>query len=104
MYVELDDDDVDDARIKPEFEKIPAIVYLRLRHLSTSNFKKGDGKIRTFRQELPETPRIFQFNRFGTTNTAKCEDLLRKTGESKCCRCNVLFLTRGYDKRRNGFL
>ena len=76
MYVELYSDDD-----PSQFEDIPAKVYLRLRHLSASYFKDGNGETKEFRQKLV-SERTFHFSRFEITDTDECNER-KKKGESK---------------------
>ena len=69
-----------------QFEDIPAKVYLRLRHLSASYFRDGNGETKEFRQKLV-SERTFHFNRFEITDTEKCNER-KKQGESKYYRCS----------------
>ena len=80
MYIELYSDD-DPAQV----QGIPAKVYLRLRHLSASNFRDGYGNVKQFRQKLG-SERTFYFDRFQITDTAKCNEG-KQRGESKYCSC-----------------
>ena len=48
-----------------------ASVYLKLRHLSATYFRDGNGMVREFRQPLAQS-RSFQFDRFAITDTASC--------------------------------
>ena len=50
-------------------------MYLKLRHLSGSYFKDGNGKV--YRQPLGSW-RTFEFNRFSVTNTVKCNQEEKK--------------------------
>lgn len=52
-------------------------VYLKLRHLSGSYFKDGNGKVKEYRQPLG-SGRTFEFNRFSVTNTVKCNQEKKK--------------------------
>ena len=84
MYVELYSD------FNPsQVQEIPAKIYLRLRHLSASNFRDGYGKVKQFRQKLG-SERTFYFDRFQITDTAKCNEGKQK-GESKFFRCYEVF-------------
>lgn len=65
MYVELYGDESQNEN------NLPANVYLRLRHMSGSYFRDGNGTVREFRQALASW-RKFEFNRFAITDTAKC--------------------------------
>ena len=51
----------------------PAVVYLRLRHMSAAYFRDANGTTKEFRQPLG-TSRTFQFNRFAITNTTRCNE------------------------------
>ena len=75
MYVELYGDTTQDDN------NVPAEVHLKLRHMSASYFRAGNGSIKEFRQPLASL-RNFEFNRFAITNTAKCNEE-KKNGNSK---------------------
>ena len=70
MYVELYGDNTQSGNFA-------ANVYLKLRHMSGSYFRDGNGNIREFRQELGYF-RSFEFNRFAITNTTKCNEETNK--------------------------
>lgn len=69
MYVELSGDG-DPAN----FQSIPAKVYLKIRHLSASYFRDGNGEIKEYRQDTgrPVSQRTFHFNRLRVTDDQKC--------------------------------
>lgn len=71
MYVELYGDNTQ------ENNGMPPRVYLKLRHLSGAYFRDGTDKIKEFRQPLASW-RKFEFDRFGITDTAKCNEARRK--------------------------
>ena len=75
MYIELYGKETDQTG------KYPAKVYLKLRHMSGSYFRRGDGTIKEFWQPLGSW-RAFKFNRFSITDTAKCNEE-KKKGNSK---------------------
>jgi len=52
----------------------PAVVYLRLRHMSAAYFRDANGSTKEFRQPLG-TSRTFQFNRFAITTRCNEEKL-----------------------------
>ncbi|CAH3128096.1 unnamed protein product, partial [Pocillopora meandrina] len=64
MYVELEGD-------KSQSGDYPSSVYLKLRHLSGSYFRDGNGNVREFRQPLGSW-RTLEFDRFAITNTKGC--------------------------------
>ena len=70
MYVELYGDE-------SQSNDYPAEVYLRLRHMSASYFRDGNDTIQEFRQPLGSM-RKFEFNRFGITNTAECNNAMQE--------------------------
>ncbi|KAL9982801.1 hypothetical protein ACROYT_G004906 [Oculina patagonica] len=70
MYVELYGDNTQTGNY-------PAKVYLKLRHMSGSHFRDGNGNVREFRQKLGFF-RTFEFNRFAITNTTKCNEETKK--------------------------
>ncbi len=70
MYVELFGDNTQSGNY-------PAKVYLKLRHMSASHFRDGNGNIHEFRQKLGFF-RTFEFNRFAITNTTKCNEETKK--------------------------
>ena len=74
MYVELYGDNTQSGNYPPK-------VYLKLRRISGSYFRDGQGNTREFRQKLG-TPRTFEFNRFAITNSTKCIEE-KKKGISK---------------------
>ena len=76
MYVELY------GKETQRENNFPATVYLRLRHMSASFFRDGYGKMREFRQQNMDVWRKFEFDRFGITDTAKCQ-AEKKKGNSK---------------------
>ncbi|XP_078357256.1 uncharacterized protein LOC144642139 [Oculina patagonica] len=70
MYVELYGDNTQNGNY-------PSKVYLKLRHMTSSQFRDGNGDIREFRQVLGSL-RKFEFNRFAITNTTKCNEEKKK--------------------------
>ncbi|XP_066026371.1 uncharacterized protein [Pocillopora verrucosa] len=64
MYVELKGDESQSG-------DYPSRVYLKLRHLSGSYFRDGNGNVREFRQPLGSW-RTLEFDRFAITNTEGC--------------------------------
>jgi len=77
MYVELYGDTTQDENSL----NFPAKVYLRVRHMGGSIFRDATGNPKIFRQPLGSR-RKFEFNRFGITNTTKCNKET-KEGKSK---------------------
>lgn len=76
MYVELYGN-----KSQSDHLNYPAKVYLKLRHMSGSYFRDGNGNVKGYRQPLGSW-RTFEFNRFSITNTAKCNKE-KKKGNSK---------------------
>jgi len=76
MFVELYGDNSQSGSLK-----YPAKVYLKLRRMSGSYFRDGNGKMKEYRQPLGSW-RTFEFNRFSVTNTVKCNQE-KKKGNSK---------------------
>lgn len=76
MYVELYGDETQREN------NFPSTVYLRLRHMSASFFRDGNGEVREFRQQNMDVWRKFEFDRFAITDTAKCQ-AEKKKGNSK---------------------
>ena len=74
MYVELYGDNSQSGDYPPR-------VYLKMRHMSGSYFKNGNGKVKEYRQPLGSW-RTFEFNRFAITNASKCNEE-KKKGNSK---------------------
>lgn len=73
MYVEMYGDNTQQKN------NLPSTVHLRVRHESASYFKDGNNVIRKFRQKLGTTSwQKFQFNRFGITDQAKCDEEISK--------------------------
>ena len=64
MYIELEGD-------ASQSGNYPSSVYLKLRHLSGSYFRDGNGNVREFRQPLGSW-RTLEFDRFAITNTEGC--------------------------------
>nr|XP_058965128.1 uncharacterized protein LOC131791762 [Pocillopora verrucosa] len=64
MYVELEGDESQSG-------DYPSRVFLKLRHLSGSYFRDGNGNVREFRQPLGSW-RTLEFDRFAITNTEGC--------------------------------
>lgn len=64
MYVELEGEESQSGDYPPR-------VYLKLRHLSGSYFRDGNGNVREFRQPLGSW-RTLEFDRFAITNSEGC--------------------------------
>ena len=64
MYVELEGEGSQSG-------DYPSRVFLKLRHLSGSYFRDGNGNVREFRQPLGSW-RTLEFDRFAITNTEGC--------------------------------
>ncbi|RMX38123.1 hypothetical protein pdam_00003071 [Pocillopora damicornis] len=80
MYVELYGDETQREN------NFPATVYLRLRHMSASFFRDGNGEVREFRQQNMDVWRKFEFDRFAITDTAKCQ-AEKKNGNKDSLYC-----------------
>ncbi|CAH3128101.1 unnamed protein product [Pocillopora meandrina] len=65
MYVELEGEESQSG-------DYPSRVFLKLRHLSGSYFRDGNGNVREFRQPLGSW-RTLEFDRFAITNTEGCK-------------------------------
>ena len=62
-------------------DSVPDTIYLQIRHLSESFFRKGDGNITEFRQP-PGNNRTISFRRFSIVDVARCRQE-EQSGTSK---------------------
>ena len=73
LYVELSGAEQPDS--------VPDTIFLQIRHLSESFFRKGDGSITEFRQP-PGNNRTISFRRFSMVDEARCREE-EQSGTSK---------------------